>query len=331
MQAFLIRKGHTTAADSMGDIINPARPTLAYAGLGCEVSLRLFWAYAGKGSAMSPPSGTGLFPNPTPGSTPGCNASPRTLMSLSEPGGDGLHYDYRRSATGGGGSGGVPPPLSPPMPPSRPASVGQHQHQQGGSPDGASSAKRRRAGPSAAGAAGLWPSAGSTGGGRRAPQGSVQADPRGTAPREGGAVGRASGGGGGGDREAEAGGGHEDGCMPLFDIPFPAGTKFGNSGPIAPVTSMGLDGDQHALSFDLGGPGGADAFFHLGQKTDIAMAATAERVGGPSNESGMMGGGNGCVPAAAAATGGGQGRVGGESESARIPRQHQHQHQHQEQ
>lgn len=277
MQAFLLRKGCSTAADSMGDIIDPVRPTLAYANLGCEVSLRLFWAYAGKGSVIHPPSGTGLFHHPAP-------------PSMSEEGRDGLHYENRRSTTGPD-----VPPLSPPLPPPGPSSVHHHHHHhqhRSGSPDGENSAKRRRAG-SGAGSAAVWPPAPSHASelGRRT-QGSAQADTRGM-PRDGGGAGRGSVGNDG-DRETDVGASHEDGGMPLYDIPFPAGTKFANSGSIAPD----VDGEQHALAFDLVSPGGADAFFHLGQNTDIAMAATPERVGQLGSEIGSMGGGAGSGAAA---------------------------------
>lgn len=113
--------------------------------------------------------------------------------------------------------------------------------------------------------------------------------------------------------------------MPLYDIAFPPGAKFASPGPIAPVTSIGLDGDQHPLAFDLGDPGGTDAFFQLGQKTDLAMAATAaDRVGQPGVcENGMMGSGGGGL---GEQRGGGALRHAGgggvESESTRIPRQH---------
>lgn len=49
------------------------------------------------------------------------------------------------------------------------------------------------------------------------------------------------------------------------------------SNSLSMITCFGLDGEDqdHAPPFDLG-DAGPDAFFHLGSKTDIAMAATAE-------------------------------------------------------
>lgn len=145
----------------------------------------------------------------------------------------------------------------------------QHQRQQQQHLGGTGPAARGGGGPAA------WStSAARPNGGGGEPGGCGGRTPRGFAAGEGAANNNQDGGGGDGSMHTT-----------LYDVPFPATApaeaKFSRSASMASVASIGLEGDtalsHHALSFDLDGAG-PDGFFHLGSKTDLAMAATAATV-----------------------------------------------------
>ncbi|CAM9852380.1 unnamed protein product [Ectocarpus sp. 8 AP-2014] len=259
----------------MDAIMQPLRLTLAYANACCGVALNVVGVYAGKGITVTPvnglfPPGTGPDPVDIPitsigGGGGGCFSAPRTSVSSVPDEGERLRY--QRDGVGGVSVGGVSvggdaagrrPPATATAPVSAAAAAAAAvaaceaaaQQQSRASAASSSSATMRHSDLGVGGGAAWSTSAARPKGGGGEP-----------------------GGGGGSSSSMHT---------TLYDIPFPATApaeaKFSRSASMASVASIGLEGDaslsHHALSFDLDGAG-PDGFFHLGSKTDLAVAATA--------------------------------------------------------
>ncbi|CBJ34235.1 hypothetical protein Esi_1615_0001 [Ectocarpus siliculosus] len=262
----------------MDAIMQPLRMTLAYANACCGVALNVVGVYAGKGITVTPvnglfPPGTGPAPADIPSPSIGTGTAPVDIPTTSMAGGGG----------GSGGSSGFSSPRT---------SISSV-------PDEEERLRYNRDGGGGGDAAGRRPAAASPVSAAAAAVAACEADAKQRQSRASAASSSSPtmrGGGGGwrslwgfsacegaaNNHEDDGGGRSSSMHTTLYDIPFPATApaeaKFSRSASMASVASIGLEGDaslsQHALSFDLDGAG-PDGFFHLGSKTDLAVAATA--------------------------------------------------------
>ncbi|CAM9268960.1 unnamed protein product [Ectocarpus sp. 6 AP-2014] len=256
----------------MDAIMQPLRLTLAYANACCGVALNVVGVYAGKGITVTPvnglfPPGTGPAPVDIPitsigGGGSGGFSAPRTSVSSVPDEGERLRYQR-------GGGGGDAAGRRSPATATAPVSAATAAAAAVAACEAAAQQQSRASAASSSSATMRHSDLPKGGGGE--PGGGGGRTPRGFAVGEGAASNNEGGGGGSSSMHTT-----------LDEIPFPATApaeaKFSRSASMASVASIGLEGDaslsQHALSFDLDGAG-PDGFFHLGSKTDLAVAATA--------------------------------------------------------